>query len=451
MKKPVKTNESAIPTTVDLRKRAEEIARETADLSPENIDGQSPAEIRQTLHELRVHQIELDMQNEELRRAQVELDASRARYFDLYDLAPVGYCTIAEQGLILEANLTIATMLGLPRGEMIKQPISRFIFKDDQDIYYLHRKKLLETGEPQVCEFRMLRTGAPPFLARLEATIAQAADAEPVCRAVLSDITERKRHDEEKAKLEIQTLQLQKAESLGCMANATVHHFNNLLQAIIGNMQLAIRRMPQNADPVKYLTAAMEAARTAQEVSRQTMIYLGENSGNLEPLDLGDTCRLFLPILQADIPKSVLLKIYLPPHGLTIAANASQIQQMLTSLIINAREAIGDSQGVISLTVKNASDSDILTIYRPTDWRKQDSAYVCLEVSDTGSGIAHRDIEKLFDPFFSSKFIGRGLGLSVVLGIVKGHRGAIAVASEPGKGSTFRVFLPAAAGDEKER
>ena len=128
----------------ELRRQAEEIAREKAAQSPENLEALSPEETRQTLHELRVHQIELEMQNEELRRAQAELDAARARYFDLYDLAPVGYCTLSEKGLILEANLTAATLLGVARGALVKQPITRFILKEDQDIYYLHRKQLFE-------------------------------------------------------------------------------------------------------------------------------------------------------------------------------------------------------------------------------------------------------------------------------------------------------------------
>ena len=129
----------------ELRWRAEEIAREKAAQPPENLEALSPEETRRTLHELRVHQIELEMQNEELRRAQAELDAARARYFDLYDLAPVGYCTVSEKGLILEANLTAATLLGVARGALVKQPFSRFILKEDQDIYYLHRKQLFET------------------------------------------------------------------------------------------------------------------------------------------------------------------------------------------------------------------------------------------------------------------------------------------------------------------
>ena len=141
----------------ELRKHAEEIARKNTILSPEKIKSLSPEEIRQMLHELQVHQIELEMQNEELRRSQAELDAARARYFDLYDLAPVGYCTISEKGLILEANLTAAMLLGVTRDALVKQPISRFILKEDQDIYYLHRKKLFETGEPQACELRMAK------------------------------------------------------------------------------------------------------------------------------------------------------------------------------------------------------------------------------------------------------------------------------------------------------
>ena len=156
--------------SADLRKRAEEIAREKAARMPENVEALSPEEVRQMLHELRVHQIELEMQNEELRRAQGELEASRARYFDLYDLAPVGYFTVSEQGLILEANLTAASLLGVARGALVKQPLTRFILPEDQDIYYRHRKQLFETGAPQVCEMRMVKKDAAPFWARMEAT-----------------------------------------------------------------------------------------------------------------------------------------------------------------------------------------------------------------------------------------------------------------------------------------
>jgi PAS domain S-box-containing protein len=176
-----------------LRKRAEDVFREKAAGMAEDVEALSPDEVRQTLHELRVHQIEMEMQNEELRRVQAELEASRERYFELYDLAPIGYFTLSEQGLILEANLTAASMLGGARGALVKQPLTRFILSEDRDIYYRHRKLLFETGAPQMCEMRMVKKDAAPFWAQMEACLAQNAEGAPVCRAVVSDITIRKR------------------------------------------------------------------------------------------------------------------------------------------------------------------------------------------------------------------------------------------------------------------
>ncbi|MDZ7698128.1 MAG: PAS domain S-box protein [Deltaproteobacteria bacterium] len=172
-----------------LRKRAEEQAR-TMELTA--LSAQTPEEIRQMLHELQVHRIELEMQNEELRAAQAELDASRARYFDLYDLAPAGYCTLNEQGLILEANLTAATLLSVNRGALVKQALSRFILKEDQDLYYRHRQQLFKTGQPQVCELRMVKQDGAECWTRLDATTAQDEDGAPYSRVVMTDITEHK-------------------------------------------------------------------------------------------------------------------------------------------------------------------------------------------------------------------------------------------------------------------
>ena len=178
-----------------LRQRAEEMTRGAVQL-PEDMGAMSPEEAQRTLHELRVHQIELEMQNEELRQAQAELDAVRARYFDLYDLAPVGYCTISEKGLILETNLTAANLLRMARSALTKKPISRFIFREDQDIYYLNRKLLFETGVPQAFDVRMVRMDGAVFWAHIVATTALETEGTPVCRVALSDITERKQSQE---------------------------------------------------------------------------------------------------------------------------------------------------------------------------------------------------------------------------------------------------------------
>jgi diguanylate cyclase (GGDEF)-like protein/PAS domain S-box-containing protein len=175
-----------------LRRAAEDALRGKDTQSSADIEEMWPEAVRQMVHELRVHQIELEMQNEELRRLQVELDTTRARYFDIYDLAPVGYCTLSEQGLILEANLTAATLLGVARGALASQRISRFILKADQDIFYLHRKQLLATGQRQACDLRMVMHDGTPLWAHLESVVVQCGDGVRALRTVIGDITVRK-------------------------------------------------------------------------------------------------------------------------------------------------------------------------------------------------------------------------------------------------------------------
>ncbi len=190
-------NQDNLPdAAIELRRRAEEIFRGNAARSPEDLKDLSPDETRRVLHELRVHQIELEMQNEELREAQAELDVSRSRYFDLYNLAPVGYLTVSEQGLILEANLTVCGLLGLLRNALVTRPVSHLILKEDQDIYYQHRKQLIESGEPQACELRMVKHDGTAFWAHLDATAAKDPDGAFVSHIAMSDVTGRKKADD---------------------------------------------------------------------------------------------------------------------------------------------------------------------------------------------------------------------------------------------------------------
>ena len=175
----------------DLRKRAEKMV-----LAPDTVKTLSTDEVQQAIHELQVHQIELEMQNEELRRAQVELEASRERYIDLYDLAPVGYFTLNEKRIILGANLRAAKLLGVARAALTKQSFSRFVLPEDQDIYYRHSRELFEKGGPAKCELRLVRSDGAQSWVRLEATLAEDGDGNPVYRAAMSDITERKEMEE---------------------------------------------------------------------------------------------------------------------------------------------------------------------------------------------------------------------------------------------------------------
>ncbi len=187
----------------------------------------------------------------------------------------------------------------------------------------------------------------------------------------------------------------------------------------------------------------MLSARKAAKVSIQMLTYLGQNTDKNEPLDLSDACQRHLPMLRTVMPKNVVLETDLPTPGPAINANTNQIQQILTNLLTNACEAMGEARGVTRLTVKTVPTADIPDVNRfPIDFLPQGVAYACLEIGDSACGIAAENIDKLFDPFFSTKFTGRGLGLSVVLGIVKAHGGSVTVESQPGKGSVFRAFLP---------
>ncbi|MFH0996652.1 MAG: ATP-binding protein [Pseudomonadota bacterium] len=244
-------------------------------------------------------------------------------------------------------------------------------------------------------------------------------------------------------KLEIQYRQLQKAESLGRMAGAIAHHFNNMIGAVIGNLELAGMNLPPGSEAHKNLTQAMMASRKAAEVSSLMLTYLGQTPGKHEPLDLSETCRSGLSMLRAVTPNNVIVEPGLPSPGPTILANTNQMHQALTNLLTNAWESIGDHRGTIGLTIKTVSPADIPALHRfPIDWQPRSISHACMEVTDTGCGISDKEIEKIFDPFFTTKFTGRGLGLPVVLGIAGSHGGGVTVKSEPGRGSVFSVFLP---------
>ena len=178
-----------------MRSQAEQKA---AALAPLEIHALSLEEVGRMLHELRVHQIELEVQNQDLRESQQALEASHARYFDLYDLAPVGYCTLSAEGLVLGANLTAATLLGVTRSALVKRTLSRFVFKEDRDVYHRYRKRL-EAGQPQACELRLVRGDGVVFWARLETAKARDEVGTAVHRVVISDISEQKRAEEERA------------------------------------------------------------------------------------------------------------------------------------------------------------------------------------------------------------------------------------------------------------
>jgi PAS domain S-box-containing protein len=434
-----------------LRQRAEEMARVKGASSPETM---SQELIQRTLHELQVHQIELEIQNEELRRTHVELEESRARYVDLYDFAPVGYCTLSEQGLILEANLTVARLLGEARGALIKQPFTHFVLPEDQDIHYWHFKRVLETGAPQAWELRLLRKDTGPFWARMEMTTAHDAGGGFLYRAVVSDIAERKFEEQEKTRLEGEKRQIefrqrqeerlaqQRLESVATLASGIAHDFNNLLGGVLAQSELVLEELAAGLRPEEEVKRIQAAAIRGSEIVRQLLIYAGKESDVLELVDVSRTIQEMLELLKTSVSKRAVVKTVLGRDLPAVTASPTQLRRVVMNLITNASEAIGDQDGVIRVTtrrVRVGRDWNVATLEPLAE-----GDYVQVEVSDTGRGMGPEMQARMFDPFFTSKSEGRGLGLAVVREIVRSLRGTISITSAPEKGCTFQILLPCA-------
>lgn len=262
----------------------------------------------------------------------------------------------------------------------------------------------------------------------------------------IQDITDRKRSEEEHRKLEQQMQHAQKLESLGVLAGGIAHDFNNILMSILGHAELAMMRMSPASAARDNLFSIEKAAQRAADLSRQMLAYSGKGRFVLENIELGELITEMVHMLEVSISKSVLLRLNLAAGLPPVEVDATQIRQVLMNLVINASEAIGEKSGVISIST-GAMQCDVG--YLSSTWLDENLAeglYIYIEVADTGCGMERELINKIFDPFFTTKFTGRGLGMAAVLGIVRGHRGAIKIYSEPGRGTTFKMLLPAASG-----
>ena len=260
---------------------------------------------------------------------------------------------------------------------------------------------------------------------------------------VWRDISDRKRAESERHNLEQQLLHTQKLESLGVLAGGIAHDFNNILMAIMGNADLALMRINKESPAVENLHRIEKAAAQAADLAKQMLAYSGKGKFVIESLDLNLLLEEMLHMLEVSISKKAVLRLNLTKPLPPVEADATQMRQIIMNLVINASEAIGDTSGVIAITT-GCMDCD--RSYLKDVWLDENitaGLYVYLEIADTGCGMDKETLSKLFDPFFTTKFTGRGLGMAAVLGIVRGHKGAIKVYSEPGKGTSFKILLPA--------
>jgi signal transduction histidine kinase/CheY-like chemotaxis protein len=261
---------------------------------------------------------------------------------------------------------------------------------------------------------------------------------------VAFNATARLEAEAERARLQEKMLQSQKLESLGILAGGVAHDFNNLLTVIHGNASLARDRVPPQSPAHPLIDDVIKASQRAAGLTRQMLAYSGQTRYLLRPLDLPTQVREIASLLATTMPKSCELRLQLDKQVSAVQGDAAQLHQVLMNLVTNAAESIGEREGSVTVSldleeISEGGDGDLLGQESPAPGR-----YVRMTVADTGSGMEAKTLSRIFDPFFSTKATGRGLGLAAVLGIVRSHRGALRIETAPGAGTRFQVLLPAA-------
>ena len=358
----------------------------------------------------------------------------------------IGMIVVDLAGYIMAVNTSFAQMFGYERDFLIGRHLRIFHSPDQMPEVEAINRHIRQTGS-YMGEIQHQHRDGRKFPGYICNALLRDDQAQPMgIIGTLHDITRQRQQEEDRLSQERRRMQIRKTESLNRMAGAVAHRFNNYLSAVIGNLEMATAELPAAADARDLLAEAMTAAQQAAGVSRLMLTYLGMNPGTTESSDLVRVCRQNLPPVTDSLPARIQLTTDIATGHLKVPVTREQIRMMLEHLLANAREAIGEESGQIRLvlTPLRRPQADPRWVV-PPDWEPRDKWYACLEVTDTGCGINEQQFDQLFDPFFSEKFTGRGLGLAVVLGIVRSCGGAVAVHSRPGEGSRFQVFLPLAA------
>jgi two-component system cell cycle sensor histidine kinase/response regulator CckA len=368
--------------------------------------------------------------------AQAALQESEKRFRNLADTAPAMIWVTGRDKLATFFNSGWLNFTGSTLKESLGNGWGSKVHPDDREGCFTNYGLAFDARAPYLRESRMRRadgeyrwmlvTGAPRYESNGEF-----AGYVGAC----TDITELKRTQEE-------ALAMQKMETVGVLARGIAHDFNNLLGGIVAQAELAVTELEQGESPIDGIQRIRAVAWRGAEIVRELMIYSGQDDATdpFEPVDLSRLVGEMLELLKISVSKHAALKSELHPGALPVQCRPSQIRQIVMNLIINASEAIGQNDGVIKVTTSHAvlpreSSTSGASNLPPGD-------YAILEVSDTGCGITEEMQAKVFDPFFSTKLAGRGLGLAVVQGIVRDHGGTINLISAPGEGTTFEIFLP---------
>jgi two-component system cell cycle sensor histidine kinase/response regulator CckA len=342
-------------------------------------------------------------------------------------------------GNVITWNAGADRIYGYAAAEMIGRPMS-LLLPDDRSDEENQILQMIRRGE-RVEHFETVRKTKTGKLIDVSLTISPVRDKSGrVIGAshVARNVTERKHLDE-------QLRHTQKLESLGVLAGGVAHDFNNLLTGILGNASLALESMSSHHPVRGLLSDVVNASERAAHLTRQLLAYAGKGRFVIEPVNLSVLVREISSLIQTSVPKNVQLRLEVSDDLPLIVADVSQMQQVIMNLVINGAEAMGPNEnGTVLVTtgVQNVDEQYLASTFGGST-ELTPGTYVTLDVHDTGCGMDESTLSRIFDPFFSTKFTGRGLGLAAVQGIVRGHKGAMKIYSSPGKGTSFRILFPA--------
>ena len=462
-----KYNTTEYQNTV-LRSRAEQLLAKKNDVIAQTMDGKE--DLKSLVHELQVHQVELEMQNEALRQAQDEIEKSRNRYFDLYDFAPVGFATLDEVGLILEINLTGASLLSIERENLINRRFQLFVSSESLSFFNDFLMNLTKTQIKQTCMVKLLRQDSTLFYAQLFGEVRNGR-----CLIAAVDITQRKQVEDELDKLnkeleqkviertaQLETVnrqlkeefeksiqiekeieKLQRLESIGVLAGGIAHDFNNLLTAILGNiflskLYLSKKNLSPDDDVFKRLADSEDSCMHAKDLTGMLITFAKGGGPIKEPIEISkflkETATLLIP---SDL--HITCEFDISDNLYPVKADKLQIKQVVKGLVANAVEAMPNG-GIIRVKADNK-------IGKKDNIQLKEDKYIKVSIEDSGVGIPEENLSKIFDPYFSTKERGSqkgmGLGLSICHSIINRHEGLITVDSKVGVGTTFHFYLPA--------
>ena len=427
MNSPARQNRPKIADDpAELRRRAElRLSGHQKKTSP----NRTHADNERQVHELEVHQIELEMQNEELCEAREALEALLEKYTDLYDFAPVGYLTLDHDGVVREANLAMARLLGIARSALINRRFGLFVSATDLPAFGAFLQKVFSSDSRQGCEVTLKVQGRPPLQVGMEAIAFESGQA---CRVAVTDITERKRAEADR-------LILNKLESTGILAGGIAHDFNNLLSVIVLNLELALMSNPPGEQVARYLQEAKQTCLLAGSLTAQLVTFADGGAPVRKAMALSGLIEASTrPALSGS---NARCEFSLAEDLWVAEVDAGQIGQVIRGMVLNAREAMPQG-GVVFVRAENVVLSEQQQPSLPG------GEYVRVSIADQGTGMAKDVLSKIFDPYFSTKQRGdqrgMGLGLTICHAVVKKHGGAIAVKSAVGVGTTFDIYLPAA-------